>query len=158
MMTDIAMNIKRRRTEKGLSQTQLAEMLSITTKTLSNWEDGTSFPDIKMLEKLAQGLDVEIERLIYPDFETENDNGIKTENCGRLTVGFVLLSVVIYFILLVVGGGLFAIPVLKGIVGGGVEEEFILVVYWGLVLLVGYIGLCACLISENIHLLSKERK
>ena len=52
-MADVATNIKTLRKKKGLEQEQLAEKLSITTKTLSSWEDGTSFPDINKLEQLA---------------------------------------------------------------------------------------------------------
>lgn len=148
-MADIAINIKTQRMKKGLDQAQLAEKLSVTTQTLSSWEDGSSFPDMKMLGKLARVLGVEIESLIYPHSHT--DNGTKRKCKSPLTFRFILSSVILYSILLVFGGGLFAIPLLKSIVGGGVTEEFILVIYWGLILIVGYIGLCMCLVSQYIQ-------
>lgn len=58
------------------------------------------------------------------------------------TLKFVFLSVVLYAILLIIGGPLIAVPLFKKIVGGGVEQRFIHIVYWGLILLVGYIGFC----------------
>lgn len=58
------------------------------------------------------------------------------------TLKFVFISVVLYAILLLRGGSGIAVPLLKKIVGGGVEQGFILIVYWGLILLVGYIGFC----------------
>ncbi len=146
-MADIATNIKIQRLNKGLDQAQLAERLSITTQTLSSWENGSSFPDIKTLEQLARELGIEIESLIYP----HSYDGTKHESKSPLSFKFILLSVILYSILLVFGGGLFAIPLLKSIVGGGTKEEFILVVYWGLILLVGYIGLCIYLLSRYIQ-------
>jgi transcriptional regulator with XRE-family HTH domain len=47
------------RNEKGLSQQQLAELLFVTRKTVGNWELGNRMPDISMLSRLADCLDVE---------------------------------------------------------------------------------------------------
>lgn len=47
------------RTGKGLSQQQLADLLFVTRKTVGNWELGNRMPDISMLSRLADCLDVE---------------------------------------------------------------------------------------------------
>lgn len=41
------------RKEKGLTQAQLAQKLNVTDKAVSKWERGVGFPDIKLLEPLA---------------------------------------------------------------------------------------------------------
>lgn len=66
----------------------------------------------------------------------------------KLTVKFIVISVLLYFALLIWGGGLIAIPLFHKLLGGGIGEEFIFILYWGLILLVAYIGLCTCLLSE----------
>ncbi len=58
-------NIKRFRTERGITQDELAEKLSVTRQAVSNWERGKTEPDIETLDRLAQALDVSAEALIY---------------------------------------------------------------------------------------------
>lgn len=41
------------RVNAGYSQKKAAEMLEISNKTLCNWENGKSFPDQPMIEKLC---------------------------------------------------------------------------------------------------------
>ena len=74
----------------------------------------------------------------------------KSTESKPLSIRFVLESIIIYSILLIVVGGIFVVPLFKRIVGGDIEQEFIFIIYWGLILLVGYIGLCTCLLSEHI--------
>ena len=56
--------IKTLRTEKGLSQQQLADLIYVTRKTVGNWETGNRIPDITMLSRLAECLGVETYELI----------------------------------------------------------------------------------------------
>ena len=48
------------RKEKGLTQAQLAQKLNVTDKAVSKWERGVGFPDIKLLEPLADVLDISL--------------------------------------------------------------------------------------------------
>ena len=48
------------RKEKGWTQLELAEKLNITDKAVSKWERGTGFPDIKIIEPLAEVFNVSI--------------------------------------------------------------------------------------------------
>ena len=52
------------RTEKGLTQRQLADALFITRKTISNWEAGIRMPDVVMLTRLSKVLGVKPYELI----------------------------------------------------------------------------------------------
>ena len=42
------------RIKKGLTQKQLAEKISVSTKCISMWENGERNPNIVMLKKLAE--------------------------------------------------------------------------------------------------------
>ena len=77
-----------------------------------------------------------------------------------LTLKFLVGSIAAYVILLIFGGQWIAVPLFKKIIGGGIEQEFLYIIYWGLILLAGYIALCTCLLSEYFaaHADSAEEK
>lgn len=56
--------IKTLRTEKGLTQRELAERLHLTDRAVSKWERGLNAPDIALLEPLADILGVGVVELI----------------------------------------------------------------------------------------------
>lgn len=56
--------ICRLRKEKGLTQASLAELLGISNRTISKWENGDGMPDIAMLPDLANALDVSVDELL----------------------------------------------------------------------------------------------
>ena len=56
--------IKGLRERKGLKQADLAEKLAVSDNAVSKWETGKGYPDITLLEPLAQALDVSIAELI----------------------------------------------------------------------------------------------
>ena len=45
------------RKERGMTQSELAAKLFVSDKTISKWERGAGFPDIKNIEPLAKALD-----------------------------------------------------------------------------------------------------
>ena len=136
-MADISSNMKRLRIQRGMSQTQLAERLGVTRQTVSGWERGVSYPDLQMLEKLAEIFETDLNGLLYPQARS------RVRQKGEpLRFGFVLLSVVIYVILLVVGT-----PIVQGIAPIPSANASIL---WGLILLALFVAVCTCLISVQI--------
>ena len=58
-------NLTKIRTEKGISQKELAEMLSMHATHLSRYERGVTAPSIEVLKKIAEALGVSTDRLIY---------------------------------------------------------------------------------------------
>ena len=61
------------RKEKGLTQKQLADALNVTDKAVSKWERGLSFPDISMLEPIAQTLDISIMEILAGEKKSEDE-------------------------------------------------------------------------------------
>ena len=55
--------IRALRKEKGYTQQQLAELLNVSTKTISKWETAKGYPDISLLETLAKVLGVSVTEL-----------------------------------------------------------------------------------------------
>ena len=56
--------IQERRKELGITQSELAQRIHVTDKAISRWERAVGFPDIKLLEPLAQALEVTLTELL----------------------------------------------------------------------------------------------
>ena len=67
---ELSSQIKKYRTELGLSQEELAEKVYVTRQTGSNWETGKSYPDIHSLLLLGTLSDLSLDQLIKGDLET----------------------------------------------------------------------------------------
>ncbi|MBQ3466523.1 MAG: helix-turn-helix domain-containing protein [Firmicutes bacterium] len=52
--------IKRLREEKRITQQQLAEIMNVSDKAVSKWETGRGYPDITLIEPLAEALGVSV--------------------------------------------------------------------------------------------------
>lgn len=81
--------IQQRRKNLGLSQAELADKLHVTAKAVSRWERGIGFPDIKLLQPLADGLDITIvelmqSQLLEEDITKEDAATIVTDTVSKL--------------------------------------------------------------------------
>lgn len=56
--------IKRLRETKELTQNRLAEMIGVSSKTVSKWETSKGLPDISLIEPLAKALSVSVTELM----------------------------------------------------------------------------------------------
>ncbi len=56
--------IKELREKKRMTQLQLAEKLGVTDKTISKWETGKGYPDITLLEPIADAFRISVTELI----------------------------------------------------------------------------------------------
>ena len=56
--------IKRLREEKGITQTQLADMIGVSCKAVSKWETAKGLPDISLIEPLSIALGVSVMELM----------------------------------------------------------------------------------------------
>ncbi len=75
--------IKRLRESKNMTQQQLAERINVSDKAISKWETGRGYPDISLVEPLADALGVSIIEL----FSGENvRNTNKTFNMLRTSI------------------------------------------------------------------------
>ena len=81
--------IKTVRQQKGYTQSQLADILSVSTSAVSKWENGKNLPDNQILVSLANALSLTIEELYHP-LETTNrltDGTIsKSETVSETTI------------------------------------------------------------------------
>lgn len=64
--------LKKLRKEKGITQEQFAEVLNVSARTISRWENGNNMPDISLLIKIADFFDVSIPEIINGERKNEN--------------------------------------------------------------------------------------
>lgn len=61
----LANRLKDRRTELGLTQSQLADMCLVSRKTVNTVENGVFVPSTLLALKLAEALEVSVEQLFW---------------------------------------------------------------------------------------------
>lgn len=82
------------RTEKGMTQKQLADVLAISDKTVSKWERGAGCPDIALLRTLCDYFGVDMEKMLDGELEANDFTGGNMKKskfyvcpvCGNVTV------------------------------------------------------------------------
>lgn len=80
--------IREVRGEKKITQKELAEMLHVSNAAISKWENGHGFPDISLLEPLADALEISVTELVNGQ---RNANG-KSENSEAIVKEIIQLS------------------------------------------------------------------
>ena len=76
--------LKKLRTEKGLSQRELAEKMYVTRTAITKWENGNRLPDAAMIKRLSEVLGVDVNTLLsavaesdeYPNIILVDDNAV----------------------------------------------------------------------------------
>ena len=113
----IGEKIKAARLNAGLTQEKAADELGVTRQTISNWENGRSYPDIVSVVKMSDLYSVSLDRLLKEDTDMKSDylehleettNIVRSNN--RKTK-IILISV--YLIIWTIVIALFWIPVLS---------------------------------------------
>lgn len=88
------------RKEKKLSQQALADLLRVSPKTISKWECGNGLPDICMLKKVSEVLNITIEELL--DGNLSNKDKIKKESINKKRLLFIIIILSIFILILTV--------------------------------------------------------
>lgn len=76
--------LKKLRKEKKLTQEQLAEILSVSSRTVSRWETGTNMPDLSILIQLAEFYDVEVKEILDGERKSEIMNKELKETLSKV--------------------------------------------------------------------------
>lgn len=64
MKQHFAENLRKYRTVKNISQTELAQKLGVSGQAVSKWECGLSYPDIEMLTDIADLFQISLDQLL----------------------------------------------------------------------------------------------
>lgn len=103
---EIGTQIRKYRSAQELSQEELAERIYVTRQTISNWENGKSYPDVHSLLLLSSLFHVSLDQLVKGDIEMMKQEINKEEvaKFNRLSSVFAVLfaACIVSFIPLVV--------------------------------------------------------
>ena len=96
-MANIAVNIKKLRLQKGITQEAFSKTVNVSRQAISSWETGRTQPDIEMIGTLADALGVSVEELIYGE-----KRNIKIDNTEKnyVSTATVVLSILGGFMLI----------------------------------------------------------
>ena len=61
MKLNFAENLRKLRRERGFTQEQLAEKLSVSFQTVSRWETDVVYPDIELLPVIADLFEIRVD-------------------------------------------------------------------------------------------------
>lgn len=64
---ELGKRIAKKRKDHGLTQEGLAEICSVTRQTISNWENGKSYPDLETLVLISDTFDVSLDAMLKGD-------------------------------------------------------------------------------------------
>ncbi len=96
---ELGTQIKKYRTEAGLSQEEFADKVYVSRQTVSNWETGKSYPDINSLVLMSETFGISVDTLLKGDAEVikeiiNKEDQKDFDRLGRL-YGILLLLVVL---------------------------------------------------------------
>ena len=75
--------IKKYRTEMNISQEELAEKIYVTRQSISNWENGKTYPDIHSLLLLSSLFGTSLDQLVKGDIEIMKEE-IKKDEIAKM--------------------------------------------------------------------------
>ena len=67
---NIGEQINNLRKQHGLSQDDFANLFNVSRQTISNWENGKSYPDLEMIIKVSDYFKISIDELLKMMFRT----------------------------------------------------------------------------------------
>ncbi len=83
-------NLRTLRSNKRLTQEELAELLDVSRQAVSKWESGNGYPEMDTLIKLSELFDVSLDKLVktqfIKDLSTSNDKNPKDDNRKKLII------------------------------------------------------------------------
>lgn len=101
--TKIGKFIAQKRKEKNLTQSELAEKLNVTDRSVSNWENGKCMPDISLFNPLCSVLDITINEFLSGEEIESKDYQKKLEENIINTINYNNKKNLLPFILLIFG-------------------------------------------------------
>jgi len=89
---NLSKQIQSRRKNLNLSQDSLAQKLFVSRQTISNWENGRSYPDVQNLLLLSTIFNVSLDELVKGDIEIM-ENKIANANMDKYSKRMIIFSV-----------------------------------------------------------------
>ena len=98
---EVGNQIKKYRSELKLSQEELAQKIYVTRQTVSNWENGKSYPDIHSLLMLSTLFNISLDQLIKGDVkvmkqEINKEEIARLKRLSAICSTFLVISIILF--------------------------------------------------------------
>lgn len=126
--------LKKLRKEKSITQEQLAEILGVSNRSISRWENGTTMPDFDLLIQMAKYYDVEIDEILDGERKAENVDAkteelmLKIADYNNVERNFFSKRMCAMFLIALIGMAVYAGIDLLGLSGAEPYETIISIV------------------------------
>lgn len=84
--------LKKARKKRGISQEKLSQLMGVTLKTVMNWEQGISNPDLETLIRLSEVLNCDLDYLVGTLEESSHDIHFISEYTGLSEAAIEIIS------------------------------------------------------------------
>lgn len=113
---EIGNQLKQARMKFSLTQEQIAEKLFVSRQTISNWENGKSYPDIISVIKLSDLYSISLDELLKGDQKMVRhlDESTDVVRSNKKLIGAVIVNIILFLVMIVIAsivpGNVFVIP------------------------------------------------
>ena len=91
---ELGKNIARIRKDNNLTQDDLAEKYYVTRQTISNWENGKSYPDLETLVKMSDDFKISLDILLKEDNKMIKDISKKQKDYKWFKIFVIILNII----------------------------------------------------------------
>ena len=92
MNTIFSDNLKRFRQNKNYTQEQVADILGVSSHSVSRWECGEIAPNIETLQRISEVYEIPLTSLLEENVTTTIDKEMKAEKAYKLTITLLFMS------------------------------------------------------------------
>lgn len=127
----VGLFLKELRSEKSVTQAELAELLGVSNRSISRWENGTTMPDFDLIIELAKYYGVEVGDILDGERRTETMDAqteelmLKIADYNNVEQKFFSKRMCALFILALAGMVIYAVIDILGLSGAEPYETII---------------------------------
>lgn len=117
----VGLFLKELRGEKSVTQEELAEVLGVSNRSISRWENGTTMPDFDLVIELAKYYGVEVGEILDGERRSKNEDAksedvmLKIADCNNSERNYFSKRMCVMFIIALIGMVAYAVFDLSGL-------------------------------------------
>jgi transcriptional regulator with XRE-family HTH domain len=126
----IGEQLRKARTDAGMSQEQLAEIMAVSRQTVSNWENSRSYPDIERVMRMADLYHLSLDTMLRGDEQMIQSwlNAADLAKTGKWLSGLLLLNIVLTVGIMLFSHSLWLSAILLLLLVGSISAVFYLLI------------------------------
>ncbi|WP_125570696.1 helix-turn-helix transcriptional regulator [Lacticaseibacillus songhuajiangensis] len=126
----IGEQLRKARTDAGMSQEQLAEIMAVSRQTVSNWENSRSYPDIERVMRMADLYHLSLDKMLRGDEQMIQSwlNAANLAKTGKRLSGLLLLNIALTVAIMLFSHSLWLSAILLLLLVGSISAVFYLLI------------------------------